>query len=466
MYKLSFYNFYFPIERGVYLLYNSLSNALCEVSCAQFENIVSLRNELFELNSLSFTDQETQVFLNNGMVIHNSVNEADVVRDLLNLKKIQNKKMRTLSVVILPTNSCNMKCPYCFEGVKSEFNKLKIIDKSVLGHLMRFFREAIEQGGTDRYKELYVEWYGGEPLMAPEIIEYFSKPLINFAKENGLDYTSKIITNGTLLTQRIWDMFVEYKILDVQVTLDGDNSTHNKKRPLCNDQDSYYTIMKNLQSAPKDLKVAIRINADKDVVPTVAQLMDDLAKYNIWPDKRNIHPYLAHKEYYAGGSTEDESLYYSPKEFYLINEGFRENLVERFNKWASERMDVKFAKKIHPYPQKHRYTCKLADLPTGIVIDADGYVHKCMTTVNEHNDRMGHISNFDYDDSLFQRWLNFDKLSIEQCSKCKILPVCREDCTQRMLNGTPRCSELKFFLKEEITAYYYENFVENENRNN
>lgn len=460
MYKLSYYNFLFPLEGDAVLLYNSLSNALCEITTKQSENIKALETKNFSLDELAFDQQEQDILLHNGMVIDEHRVELDHVKDLLSAAKERNRKREALSVVILPTNACNMRCPYCFEGNKPE-SQLSKIDRSVVDRLIDIFQKALEQSTPGTYKILYVEWYGGEPMMAPDIIAEFSKKLIAFAERNNLGYESMMISNGTLITPELWQMLLDNQVTNVQITLDGDYSTHNRKRPLCSAKDSYHSILKNLQHAPDGIQIPLRINADKEVIHTLGTLFDDLATYGIWPHKAKwVRPYLAHKEYYEGGVTENKELYYSAKEYYALHEQFRDLMVERYNRWSAETGGEKTARKVATYPKLQIQTCLLADQPNGFVIDADGYIHKCMCRVNEESDRMGHINDFNFDYTAFGKWMDFDRLSLEQCVKCKVLPICREDCTQRLLDGKPRCSDLKYFLEKKIISYYHESLCE------
>lgn len=65
---------------------------------------------------------------------------------------------------------CNFDCPYCFEdhfaGKMSE---------EVQDDVVALAERMLEASGT---KDLHVTWFGGEPLLAPDIIESLSARLI------------------------------------------------------------------------------------------------------------------------------------------------------------------------------------------------------------------------------------------------------------------------------------------------
>ncbi len=49
-----------------------------------------------------------------------------------------------------------------------------------------------------------VTWFGGEPFLAPDIIESLSERLIRVAEKHQAAYHADIITNGYLLTQAMY----------------------------------------------------------------------------------------------------------------------------------------------------------------------------------------------------------------------------------------------------------------------
>ena len=69
-----------------------------------------------------------------------------------------------------------------------------------------------------------VTWFGGEPLLAPEIVESLSQRLIALADECGVEYDAGFITNGYLLDQDTVDMLARCKVVALQTTLAGEPS--------------------------------------------------------------------------------------------------------------------------------------------------------------------------------------------------------------------------------------------------
>lgn len=115
------------------------------------------------------------------------------------------------SVVLNLTDLCNIHCTYCFEAK----NKEKLIDhpqfESVLNTLVEAARET-------RYDKFSVSFYGGEPLLSFDAIQYTVKTLIDQVGKERFKF--RIATNGLLLKGPIKDFLFKYKF-GIQVSLDG-----------------------------------------------------------------------------------------------------------------------------------------------------------------------------------------------------------------------------------------------------
>ena len=82
---------------------------------------------------------------------------------------------RSVSVTICPTVGCNFDCPYCFENHIPGKMSPQVQD-DVVGLIGRMMDRVAA-------KRLHVNWFGGEPLLAPDVIEALSRRLIRMAEE-------------------------------------------------------------------------------------------------------------------------------------------------------------------------------------------------------------------------------------------------------------------------------------------
>jgi len=153
-------------------------------------------------------------------------NDTDELQEIVDLFVKAKQDDENLIFTIAPTLNCNFNCPYCYE------NKTKtMLDDTQVWQLIDFIKSELEGK-----KRLGITWYGGEPLLAFNIIKTMSKELIEFCKTNKIDYSAMMITNGYLLDISVILDLIDCKVTRVQITLDGNKEYHDKKRFLPNGQ--------------------------------------------------------------------------------------------------------------------------------------------------------------------------------------------------------------------------------------
>lgn len=120
------------------------------------------------------------------------------------------------------TEACNLRCSYCFVKEKNDGRHLK---RAMAGRILQFIRE--ESGGL---KNMYVHFFGGEPLIQPETVDWLSGELRAWCAERSIKLRLGITTNGILLTEAACEMLLRHEI-GVQLSLDGSqkgNDVHRK----------------------------------------------------------------------------------------------------------------------------------------------------------------------------------------------------------------------------------------------
>ncbi|MBC7328907.1 4Fe-4S cluster-binding domain-containing protein [bacterium] len=104
----------------------------------------------------------------NNLIVSKEVDELALVKTLFWRSKFTGN---TLSVTILPTYECNMACPYCYEGESRPSTKM---GKAFALKVCDWIINQLEGG---RYKALNISFYGGEPLLCPNIILLIARTL-------------------------------------------------------------------------------------------------------------------------------------------------------------------------------------------------------------------------------------------------------------------------------------------------
>lgn len=146
------------------------------------------------------------------------------------------------------TNNCNMKCDYCYEKNKSNLN----MDASYINSIIDFIDKVYPQSDSPN---LFVKFFGGEPLLNFTFIKEFIKIMDNSKGKYGIVRYS-MTTNGTLLTHEIIDYLKMHQI-ECSISIDGYPDIHNLQRKMKNGNDSWHYIENHLEYALNTMKSLI-----------------------------------------------------------------------------------------------------------------------------------------------------------------------------------------------------------------
>jgi len=120
-------------------------------------------------------------------------NENELLTVINENKSKVAQQLDRLYEIIQPTADCNLSCSYCGQ-IHSKINMSdEIIDRLVNRILYKI--------KANKFKELTVGWFGGEPLMAMDEMRVITEKLKNFCDLNSVKYSAIIASNGLLLTK-------------------------------------------------------------------------------------------------------------------------------------------------------------------------------------------------------------------------------------------------------------------------
>jgi uncharacterized protein len=246
--------------------YNAKSGAFQHTTSAELAHVreaLSLLPEEAGLRSLDITHQEW--LRNGGFVVEGRDRELS---ELFANDKQDRLSNGRLSLTILPTIECNLRCPYCFQE-KSRNRMSASVEKDIV---------AFARQWNDRQplKSLFVTWFGGEPLLAPDTIDRLSGELLTLCGSVGAEYEASMVTNGTLLNSRNVDMLVNRNVSHLQVTIDGPGKYHDAHRPFKGGAGSSFDVItRNLDQHVKGrISTSIRINVDATNAEAALEFLD------------------------------------------------------------------------------------------------------------------------------------------------------------------------------------------------
>lgn len=154
-----------------------------------------------------------------------------------------NKTYLPTSASFLVSEDCNLACTYCFE---LDCRNTKSMSKEVARKGLEYL---CENAIKNREDEFHAMLFGGEPLLEPDIVEEILKYGLELAKNN-LRFTSSMVTNATILTDKIKYIIQKYKYdanLSVQLSVDGIKEVHDMYRVTKNGKGSFDLVEKNIE---------------------------------------------------------------------------------------------------------------------------------------------------------------------------------------------------------------------------
>lgn len=198
--------------------------------------------------------------------------ELDVV---LARQRAASADRSTLRYVLLPTTYCNMGCSYC--GQEHTRGRLSARHRDAVA---RRVLAGIEAQATRSVK---VSWFGAEPMIGYPMILDLSARFTAAARDRGVEYVSRMVTNGSLLTlEKLRKLRRECQVTKFDITLDGPARIHDAHRPLRNGKKSFDRTTRLLLEALRDDSLSdvlfiLRTNIDVENMDWVDEYLDTMA---------------------------------------------------------------------------------------------------------------------------------------------------------------------------------------------
>jgi uncharacterized protein len=313
-------------------------------------------------------------------------------------------------LIILPTERCNFRCTYCYEDFL--IGKMK---EAVQVSVERFMARRIPE-----LRQLSIEWFGGEPLVAKDVVLRLSAYANRTCADHGVNFSGGMTTNAYLLDFALFEELLSYGQRSYQITLDGWDGGHNAVRRLANGKGTFDRIWQNLvamRQSDQCFSIVIRVHVRRDNHESVELLVDNLAQ-TFGSDNRFTLDFEHLRNLGGeGGKSVDRPL--SLAELREIEVGLR----SRFNAAvaaaaatvspAPEQIGPAVADSSHgeggasSVPESAPYICYAAK-PNSLLIRADGRIGKCTVALSDDRNTIGRINpdgTIAIDNALLRPWV-------------------------------------------------------------
>jgi len=244
-------------------------------------------------------------------------------------------------------------------------------------------------------QSLYISWFGGEPLLALDLILEINKHAQQLIGCHTLLFKSGITTNGWLLNKSCFHQLIGSGVTDYQITLDGPELTHDHTRRKANGFGTFAVIYDNLmimRNSDQKFHVNLRLHLmpsnfeiNKNFAVTLAEDFGADLRFDIFPHTvRNLGgPIIDRRDLFPGS---------------------QDKIVEQ------QITDIFYARAKRSKPSihgEHTFICYAAKA-NSFLIRPDGRIGKC--TVDLYNDRntVGFLTEdgrIEIDNQKFSRWV-------------------------------------------------------------
>lgn len=315
-----------------------------------------------------------------------------------------------LSVNMTTTLKCNARCSYCYEqGVKHDD-----FDETRLEALTAFIKRH------KRRQPVSLNWFGGEPLMNPKVIDHVTRRMLEF----GFEFSSFIITNGSLLTRRLIEkQFPKWRVRGLQITLDGTATAYEaRKNYVGGKRHMFERVLDRIAlSAASGIKTDIRLNIDRGNRADVLDLVYLLQSR--FDGESNV-------VYYPAFVTGVEEKLSDAEKISFIRQLFR--ALANPNKFS-------IANRLYSMPRS--MPCMRCD-PQSFSIDVYGRVYSCEHLVGRKEKSIGTVKRL----SRSKNEARLDEELRAECKECVFLPKCLGGCASNLRTGDAACMIERYMI--------------------
>jgi len=336
-------------------------------------------------------------------------------------------------ITLIPTYRCNFKCIYCFETD----DKTSVWNKEKVQNLKKYSKETFKNR-----KIIKISLFGGEPMLEWELLKEYLDYVHLLKEKYCFMLELAITTNGYLIDNEkyIKELFADYKIGAIQITIDCSKKYHNTRRILKNNGKTYDKIIQNIKKIISYLiihnietQVHLRVNLLNNMPDEIIPLLNEFNK----EEKKYIKIFF-------------RSIW-NTKTFNTKNSNAQNNL-QGFYALAKKQNYNLFL----PENERTYAYCEAGSGKNSVHINPDLTIWKCTNDLETKNSKLGFINNNGkaiLNSNLINEIENMSPFKDAKCIKCKFLPICWGGCLLSFIaEGKRKCAEISKH-KENIVNY-------------
>ena len=382
--------------------YKEKPNSLILFSTKRGSKVLISKDKFQAIQKNTLSSSDNSLLKDLGMLVSDKIQEK---KELLNSIRKQDKTNPSLHITVALNLDCNFACPYCFEeGIKGDL----YMSETTQALLIDFIKNQFTYGK----KSLFIDFYGGEPLLSVGLIKSISKKLQPFIKEKKASYSFGLISNGSLFKRKTAQELADIGLKQIKITIDGLADIHNISRPFKSGAGSFDVLINNIKQTWDLVKISLGGNYTKNNYKRFVSLLDFLKDEDLGPDKIS--------------SIKFDPIVNNPSTDTLLVP-YKSGCISINEEWLVE-ADLLLREEIlkHGYftPKPAPSLC-LIESDNFFLVNYDGNIYKCPAFTGKKSFAIGSLK------TGIKNYTDLYKLGIWQnnkCFECEYLPLCFGGC--------------------------------------
>ncbi|ENU93601.1 hypothetical protein F971_00859 [Acinetobacter vivianii] len=299
--------------------------------------------------------------------------------------------MKSFELILYPTEQCNFRCSYCYE----DFEVGKMLPE-VVDNVKKFINNRL-----DVVDHLHLSWFGGEPLIAQDILLDIANHAFQESKKRNKKLTGSFTTNAYHLTVELAKQFHEINHNKYQISLDGYQEQHDKTRKLASGKGTFnkiWTNLINLKDSDIQFEILLRLHITRENFESMKVLAYEIKDKFIIDYRFKV---LVKPIGSWGGNNKIKDA--------ILSKDEQDNAIDEILKIIYPNND-----RIFTVNNKETKNICYASKPNSLAIRSQGTIQKCTVLLSDERNNVGNLTNdgeIFLDSELMKLWMRglYDK---------------------------------------------------------